>query len=111
MNAVSSASHAHADSHGHAAHHDPGFLRKYIFSIDHKIIGIQFLFLGLMFMVVGGLLAMLIRWQMAWPGDQTQGKDHPVPILARTLWAKLDADASLGKITSVDAANKTVTVG
>jgi cytochrome c oxidase subunit I len=74
-------------SHGHVAHgehHELGFLKKYIFSADHKIIGIQFLFMGLFFMVIGGLLAMLIRWQMAWPSDPT----HPVPILGKLMgWA------------------------
>jgi len=34
---------AHGTEHGHA-HHELGFIRKYIFSEDHKIIGIQFLF-------------------------------------------------------------------
>src|SRR5215469_6868417 len=58
------AAHAHGGDH---AHHDIGFLRKYIFSTDHKIIGIQFLFLGLIFFVIGGLLAMLVRWQLGWP--------------------------------------------
>src|SRR5438477_5181297 len=71
------------DDHAHAhAHVELGFLKKYIFSADHKIIGIQFLFLGLAFMVIGGLLAMLIRWQLAWPGDVT----HPAPILGNLLW-------------------------
>ena len=112
MSAVSSSTHAHADTHDHGAGHaDIGFLKKYIFSIDHKIIGIQFLFMGLMFMVVGGLLAMLIRWQMAWPDEQTQGRDHPVPILAKSMWAKVDAAKALGAITAIDLANKTVTVG
>ncbi|MBI3333227.1 MAG: cbb3-type cytochrome c oxidase subunit I [Candidatus Omnitrophica bacterium] len=45
-----------------------GFVRKYIFSTDHKIIGIQFLFSSLIFMAFGGLLAMLMRWQLGWPG-------------------------------------------
>ena len=39
-----------------------------VFSTDHKVIGQQFLFLGLAFLAVGGLLAMLIRWQLARPG-------------------------------------------
>ena len=60
--------HAHADEHAHS-HEELGFLKKYVFSIDHKIIGLQFLFLGLAFMVLGGLLAMLIRWQLAWPSE------------------------------------------
>ncbi len=52
----------------HAHHDDRSFLRRYIFSTDHKMIGIQFLFACLFFLLVGGLLAMLIRWQVAFPG-------------------------------------------
>src|SRR5689334_14008719 len=107
MSAVSPATQGHADGHGGngahgAGHGEVGFLKKYIFSIDHKVIGIQFLFMGLMFMVVGGLLAMLIRWQMAWPDSETQGRDHPVPILAKSLWATVDASKPLGAIESID---------
>ncbi len=54
----------HADSHGHQ---DIGFLRKYIFSEDHKIIGIQFLFSSLIFLAIGGLLALAVRFQLGWP--------------------------------------------
>lgn len=49
------------------AHHEPSFLRKYIFSEDHKIIGIQFLFSTLIFLMLGGLLALAVRFQLAWP--------------------------------------------
>src|SRR5262245_43962688 len=49
------------------AHHEPSFLRKYIFSEDHKIIGIQFLFSGLIFLFIGGALALLVRMQVGWP--------------------------------------------
>ncbi len=52
-----------------AAGHHPGFIRTYIFSTDHKTIGIQFLFTSLVMLLVGGLLAMLIRWQLGWPGQ------------------------------------------
>jgi len=52
----------------HHEHHEMSFVRKYIFSTDHKIIGIQFLFLSLVFLLVGGLLAMTIRWQLGFPG-------------------------------------------
>ena len=41
--------------------------RRYIFSTDHKVIGIQFLFSSLIWLVLGGLLALAIRWQLAWP--------------------------------------------
>ena len=44
-------------------------MRKYVFSTDHKVIGKQFLFYALFMLVVGGLLAMLVRWQLAWPGQ------------------------------------------
>src|SRR6516225_4249361 len=49
------------------AHPEMGFVRKYIFSTDHKIIGIQFLFSTLIFLVIGGTLAMLVRAQLGWP--------------------------------------------
>ena len=49
------------------AHPELGFLRKYVFSTDHKIIGIQFLFSSLIFMIIGGLLAMAVRLQLGWP--------------------------------------------
>ena len=45
-----------------------GFLRRYVFSTDHKVIGIQYILTGFAMAVVGGCLAMLIRMQLAWPG-------------------------------------------
>src|SRR5262245_35812225 len=56
---------------GHPAevhvHPEMKFLSKYFFSQDHKVIGIQFLFTSLIFLVVGGGLALLVRVQLAWP--------------------------------------------
>lgn len=60
----------------HAEHEPQSFIRHYIFSLDHKIIGIQY-YLTAMFMgVVGGLLAMLMRLNLAWPA-------HEWPILEK----------------------------
>jgi cytochrome c oxidase subunit 1 len=56
-----------SDSHAHAGHVQPGFIGKYIFSTDHKMIGVQFLFSTLIFLVIGGSLALLVRLQLAWP--------------------------------------------
>jgi cytochrome c oxidase subunit 1 len=56
-------------------HDHPSFLRKYVFSTDHKVIGIQFLFMSLLFLVLGGVLAMVMRWQLAFPSDPA----HPLP--------------------------------
>ncbi|HET9985493.1 MAG TPA: cbb3-type cytochrome c oxidase subunit I [Longimicrobiales bacterium] len=62
------------EAQAHPLHHDDrGFVRKYIFSTDHKIIGIQFLFMSLFFLLVGGLLAMTMRWQLGWPGRPIPG--------------------------------------
>ena len=54
-------------------HHDLGFVRTYIFSTDHKMIGRQFLFLGLFMLLIGGFLAMLIRWELGWPESPVPG--------------------------------------
>jgi cytochrome c oxidase subunit I len=59
------------DAHGHAD--DRSFIRKYIFSTDHKIIGIQFLLMSLFFLLVGGVLAMMMRWQLGFPGKAMPG--------------------------------------
>ena len=62
--AVAPAAHA-----AHAAHEEVSFLRHYVFSTDHKMIGRQFLFLGLFMMIIGGLLALMVRWELAWPEE------------------------------------------
>ena len=49
-------------------HPEPkAFIWKYVFTIDHKVIARQFLWTGLMFLALGGTLAMMIRWQWAYP--------------------------------------------
>jgi cytochrome c oxidase subunit I len=60
-------------------HHELGFLRKYVFSTDHKVIGLQFLFTGLVMLLLGGLMAMAIRWQLAYPWTE-------MPVLGRLLF-------------------------
>ena len=59
--------------HGEDVHHD-SFWRKYIFSTDHKIIGIQYGITALLFLLFGFSLVMLMRWQLAYPGE-------PVPLI------------------------------
>src|SRR5580692_207728 len=53
--------------HGGHGHHELSFIRKYVFSTDHKIIGIQFLMTTLLMLIVGGALALAVRWQLAFP--------------------------------------------
>ena len=50
------------------AHHELGFWQKYIFSQDHKVIGIQYAITGLLFLLFGFSLMMIMRWQLAYPG-------------------------------------------
>ncbi len=74
-------SHSH-DAHGGHDHHEPGFWQKYIFSTDHKVIGIQYGITSLMFLFFGFLLMLCMRWQMANPGQ-------PIPVVGSWLHAIL----------------------
>ena len=59
-------------SDGH--HEELPFWRKYIFSTDHKMIGIQYCVTGLCFLFFGFCLMLLMRWQLAYPGQ-------PIPLI------------------------------
>jgi cytochrome c oxidase subunit I len=52
-------------AHVHAA--PQGFIRKYIFSLDHKVIGLQYYFLALAAVFVGMFLSLLMRIHLIWP--------------------------------------------
>lgn len=45
------------------------FLSKYVFSFDHKVIAKQFLWYGIAFLGIGGMMALMIRWTLAFPGQ------------------------------------------
>src|SRR5216110_2048153 len=55
-----------ASIHAHAA--PQSFIRKYIFSLDHKVIGLQYYFLALTAVFVGMFLSLLMRIHLVWPG-------------------------------------------
>jgi cytochrome c oxidase subunit 1 len=57
-----------------------GLVARYLFSRDHKVIAKQFLWLGLAFLLVGGVMALLIRWQLAHPGER-------VPLVGKLFFA------------------------
>jgi cytochrome c oxidase subunit I len=58
----------HENGGGHGQHQPPsGFIRKYVFSIDHKVIGIQYLTLALFSVFLGMALSLLMRLHLAWP--------------------------------------------
>ena len=59
-------------------HKEENFIQKYIFSVDHKIIGLQYGITSLLFLLVGFGLMMVMRWQLAYPETQ-------VPIVGSLL--------------------------
>lgn len=67
----------HDHDHDHD-HHELNFWQKYIFSSDHKIIGIQYGIISLLFLFLGFVLISCMRWQLAYPGQ-------PLPILGNLI--------------------------
>ncbi|MBT88284.1 MAG: cbb3-type cytochrome c oxidase subunit I [Candidatus Marinimicrobia bacterium] len=65
-------------AHISETHHDEPFIRKYIFSIDHKIIGLQYGITSLVFLFFGFCLMLIMRWQLAYP-------EQAVPIVGGLL--------------------------
>ena len=61
-------------SHAHSGRH--GFVRRVLFSTDHKVIGIQYWVLALVAVVFGVLMSLLIRMQLGFP-------THTWPLLAK----------------------------
>jgi len=55
------------------------FVRRYVFSTDHKVIGKQFLFTAMGFFTLGGILALLMRTQLAWPWQE-------IPVIGKLLF-------------------------
>jgi cytochrome c oxidase subunit I len=59
-----------------------GWWRKYVFSTDHKVIGIQYAISGFVFLFFGFCLMMLMRWQLAYPGK-------PLPIIGKLFGSSM----------------------
>ncbi|HTR99906.1 MAG TPA: cbb3-type cytochrome c oxidase subunit I, partial [Bacteroidota bacterium] len=68
------AAHAHPGDHG-GGH---GFWRTYVFSQDHKVIGVQYGITALLFLLFGFTLMMIMRWQLAYPGQA-------IPLIGQLL--------------------------
>ena len=64
---MSAEGHDHVQDHEHEHHHKDTFITKYIFSIDHKMIAKQYLITGIVMGIVGVMMSMLFRMQLAWP--------------------------------------------
>jgi cytochrome c oxidase subunit 1 len=82
----------------HESHHeDVGFWRHYIFSTDHKVIGIQYGLTALCFLLLGFFLMLTMRWQIAHPGV-------PVPLVGPLL-ARIFGDVASKGVMSADLYN------
>ncbi len=65
------------------------FIDAYVFSVDHKTIGKQYLGIGLLWLAMGGFLAYLFRWQLAFPGE-------PLPVLGPAIgWIQYNTNEVL----------------
>src|SRR4051812_11520888 len=80
MDASTSAAAHHEphEHHGEDEHHELGWWRKYVFSTDHKVIGIWYGVCGLLFLFFGFSLMMMMRFQLAYPG-------HAMPVIGPQL--------------------------
>jgi len=74
------------------AHEDGGFWSKYVFSTDHKVIGLQYGMTALCFLLFGFMLMLVMRWQIAHPGQ-------PVPLVGPLLASILGDTAAKGTIS------------
>ena len=59
--------------HDVSEHHGPQGVLKYLWSTDHKIISMQYLFTGMFMAVIGGFMAYVFRMQIAFPGSGVPG--------------------------------------
>ncbi len=87
----------HADSHHDHHEHKESFISKYVFSMDHKMISKQFLITGIMMGIVGLVMSMIFRLQLAWPDEQFGFMET---LLGK--WAvdgKLDPNFYMGLVT------------
>ncbi|HRP89757.1 MAG TPA: cbb3-type cytochrome c oxidase subunit I, partial [Edaphocola sp.] len=79
---LDNSAHGHHESHEHHEHKQH-FFSKYIFSMDHKMIGKQFLIMGILWAIIGALFSVFFRLQLGFP-------DTKFPIMETLLgeWAK-----------------------
>jgi len=59
----------HAAAHADHGHHHQSFFQKYLWSTDHKVIGMQYLFTGMLMALIGGFTVYVFRMQLAFPGE------------------------------------------
>ncbi len=69
----------------HSHHGEPDFWSKYIFSTDHKMIAMQYMFTGMIMALIGGYMAYVFRMQLAFPGESVPGYGTVTPLAYNSL--------------------------
>jgi cytochrome c oxidase subunit 1 len=83
----------HGEAHDSHDHEELGFWRHYIFSTDHKVIGVQYGITALIFLFIGFSLMMMMRWSIAYPGQ-------PIPVVGPLLEKVFGDVAAKGVISA-----------
>jgi cytochrome c oxidase subunit 1 len=95
MSEAETAHEAHHEAHAEGVHRHPAptsFIRKYIFSIDHKVIGIQYLLLALVSAFTGMFMSLLMRVNLTWPNQN-------IPVVSSLLKTLFPLGAPEGIMT------------
>ena len=82
----------------HEEHHAHSFWRTYVFSTDHKVIGMQYGFCGLAFLFFGFCLIATMRWSMAYDGQA-------IPFVGPMLETLLGNNVAPGGVMSAELYN------
>jgi cytochrome c oxidase subunit 1 len=88
----------HHDDHGHDHDHEQSFISKYVFSLDHKTIAKQYLISGIFWSLIGGMMSLIFRLQLGFPGMQLEWLR---PVLGKwiTTSGSLDPEFYLALVT------------
>ena len=83
----------HFHEHEHGDKYKSNFITKYIFSMDHKIIGRQFLITGMIWALIGAAMSIVFRLQLGFPEESIAWLR---PVLGK--WIEINADTGVGTL-------------
>ncbi len=84
----------HFHEHEHGDKYRSNFITKYIFSMDHKIIGRQFLITGIIWALIGAALSLIFRLQLGFPEESVAWLR---PVLGK--WIEINAETGVGTLS------------
>ncbi len=84
----------HFHEHEHGDKYKSNFLTKYVFSLDHKIIGRQFLITGMFWALMGAGMSVIFRLQLGFPDENMSWLR---PLLGK--WIELNPETGMGTLS------------